>query len=83
MAFKFDRILDKIFKIPRDYTILYVVIVAMLTASTVAIFLFMNRLAGFLLSGFIFFYDGRVIINLLSKFFPRKAITISLLEVPE
>ncbi len=83
MAFRFDRILDRIFKIPREYTILYVVIVALLAASAVAIFLFMNWLAGFLMSGFIFFYDGLVITNLLSKFFPRKAITISLLEVPE
>lgn len=83
MAFKFDRILDKILKIPRDYTILYVVIVALLAASAIAIFLFMNWLIGFMICGFVLFYDGLVITNLLSKFFPRKTITISLLELPE
>lgn len=83
IAFNFNKILERIFKIPKDYTVLYVVIISLLCASVVIIFLFMNWLAGFLLSGFIFFYDGLVITNLLSKFFPRKGITISLLEMPE
>lgn len=82
-GFNLDKIMEKIFKVPKEYTIVYVVIIGLLAASTIAMFLFMNWLAGFLLSGFVFFYDGLVITNILSKFFPRKAITISLLEVSE
>lgn len=83
MAFKFDRILEKIFKVTREYTIVYIVIISLLAASAIFIFLFMNWLAIILFAGFIFFYDGLVIISLISKSFPRKAIKISLLEIPE
>jgi len=82
-GFKLRKILEKIFMVIREYTIVYVVIIGLLAVSIAAMFLFMNWLAGLLLGGFVIFYDGLVIIGILSKFFPRKAITISLLEVSE
>ncbi|MBN1445003.1 MAG: DUF4013 domain-containing protein [Candidatus Omnitrophica bacterium] len=82
-AFKPRKILEKIFLIIKEYTVVYATIIALLAVSIIVLFLLMNWLAGLLTGGFIFFYDGMVISGILSKFFPRKAITISLLEVSE
>ncbi len=82
-AFKLNLIAEKIFKVIKEYTIIYAAMIGLLALSIVVMFLFLNWLAGTLISGFVFFYDGCVIANLLSKFFPRKTLTISLLEVSE
>jgi len=82
-AFNLQKVLEKIFLVVKEYTISYLIIIGLLTASIAIIFLFMNWIMGFLLSGFIFFYDGLVITGILGKIFPRKAITISLLEISE
>jgi len=81
MAFKLQKVMEKIFLVAKEYTISYLIIIGLITISVAFIFLFMNWVMGFLLSGFIFFYDGMVITGIISKFFPRKAITISLLEI--
>ncbi|MCM8760391.1 MAG: DUF4013 domain-containing protein [Candidatus Omnitrophica bacterium] len=83
MAFNLQKVLEKISLVVKEYTISYLIIIGLLTASISIIFLFMNWVMGFLLSGFIFFYDGMVITSLISKIFPRKAITISLLKISE
>ncbi|MCM8776727.1 MAG: DUF4013 domain-containing protein [Candidatus Omnitrophica bacterium] len=83
MAFNLQKVLEKIFVVVKEYTISYLIIIGLLTASVSIIFLFMNWVMGFLLSGFLFFYDGLVITGILGKIFPRKAITISLLEISE
>jgi hypothetical protein len=82
-GFQVRKILEKIFTVAKEYTVVYIVIISLLAISTVIMFLFMNSLACFLVSGFVFFYDGLVITNMLSKFFPRKSILISLTDVPE
>ncbi len=82
-AFQFRKILSKIFLVIKEYSVIYVLLIALLSFSVVILFLLLNWIAGILTGGFIFFYDGLVISSILSKFFPRKAITISLLEVPE
>lgn len=83
MAFNLQKVLEKIFLVVKEYTISYLIIIGLLTASISIIFLFMNWVTGFLLSGFLFFYDGLAITGILGKVFPRKAITISLLEIQE
>ncbi|MDD3725816.1 MAG: DUF4013 domain-containing protein [Candidatus Ratteibacteria bacterium] len=83
MAFKLQKIMEKIFLVVKEYTIIYLIIIGLLIISVAIIFLFMNWIAGLLLSGFIFFYDGLVITGILSKIFPRKAVTISLLEISD
>ncbi len=82
-AFKPRKILEKIFMVIKEYTVVYAAIISLLAVSIIILFLLMNWLAGLLTAGFIFFYDGMVITGILSKFFPRKAITISLLEVSD
>lgn len=82
-AFQSRKILEKIFMVIKEYTVVYATIIALLAISIITLFLLMNWLAGLLTAGFIFFYDGMVISGLLSKFFPRKTITISLLEVSD
>jgi len=81
MAFKLQKVMEKIILVAKEYTISYLIIIGLITISVAFIFLFMNWVMGFLLSGFIFFYDGMVITGIISKFFPRKAITISLLKM--
>lgn len=81
MAFKLQKVIEKVLLVAKEYTISYLIIIGLITASVALIFLFMNWVMGFLLSGFIFFYDGMVITGIISKFFPRKAITISLLGI--
>lgn len=83
MAFKLEKITEKIFLVIKEYSIAYLITIGLLTISISLIFLFMNWIIGFLLSGFIFFYDGLVITGLFSKIFPRKGITISLLEISD
>ncbi|MCM8829979.1 MAG: DUF4013 domain-containing protein [Candidatus Omnitrophica bacterium] len=83
MAFNIQKVLEKIFVVVKEYTISYLIILGLLTASVSIIFLFMNWVMGFLLSGFLFFYDGLVITGIVGKIFPRKAITISLLKISE
>lgn len=81
MVFKLPKIVDKILLVVKEYTVVYLIIIGLFTISVSIIFLFMNWVTGLLLSGFLFFYDGLVIAGLLSKVFPRKSLTISLLEI--
>ncbi|MCX8082253.1 MAG: DUF4013 domain-containing protein [bacterium] len=83
MAFKLQKIIEKIFLVVREYTITYLIIIGLIFISFTIIFLLMNWIAGLLFSGFLFFYDGIVIAGIISKIFPRKAVTISLLEISE
>lgn len=82
-GFQLGKVLEKIFMVAKEYTVVYTVIIGLLAISSAVMFLFMNWLACFLISGFVFFYDGLVITNILSKFFPRKSILISLMDVSE
>ncbi len=82
-GFQMRKILEKIFMVAKEYTIVYVIIIGLLALSLAFTLLLLNWVTGFLISGFVFFYDGLVITNILSKFFPRKSITISLLGVSE
>lgn len=82
-SFNLRNIMDKIFLVVKEYTISYLIIIGILTVSITIIFLLMNWVAGLLLSGFLFFYDGLIITGILSKIFPRKATTISLLEISD
>lgn len=77
-SFDIKEIIDRIFLIPREYTILYLLMVGLLLTSLVVVTLVLNWVSFLLFSGFLFFYDFLVIINLLVKFYPRKAIEVEL-----
>ncbi|MCM8808906.1 MAG: DUF4013 domain-containing protein, partial [Candidatus Omnitrophica bacterium] len=77
-GFDLGEILERIFLIPKDYVIVYILIVGLLLISIVILTLLLNWVTGLLLSGFLFFYDFLVIANLLIKFYPRKAVNIQL-----
>ena len=77
-GFNLREVIERILLIPKDYTIIYLVITGILIISAIIIFLLLNWVAGLLLSGFLCFYDGLVITNILSKFFPRKSVKIQL-----
>jgi len=77
-AFDIREILERILLIPREYLLIYIVIMALYLSSFILIILLMNWVAALLLAGFIFFYVGLVAANLVGKIFPRKMITIPL-----
>lgn len=77
-GFDLREVIERIFLIPKDYTIIYILIVGILMISIVILTLLLNWVTGLLLSGFLFFYDFLVISNLLIKFYPRKAVKIQL-----
>lgn len=77
-GFNLREVVERILLIPKDYTVIYMVITGILTISAIIIFLLLNWITGLLISGFLCFYDGLVITNILSKFFPRKSVKIHL-----
>ena len=77
-GFNLRDVLEKIFLIPKDYIIIYILIVGILMISIVILTLLLNWVTGLLLSGFLFIYDLLVISNILIKFYPRKAVNIQL-----
>ncbi|MCM8818399.1 MAG: DUF4013 domain-containing protein [Candidatus Omnitrophica bacterium] len=77
-SFNLKIIIDKIFLIPREYTIIYIISVGLILFSMMIVTLCFNWVVGLLSSGFIFFYDLLVVSNLLIKFYPRKAIIVQL-----
>lgn len=77
-AFNLKNVLEKIFLIPKEYTIIYILVVGLLMISIVILTLLFNWVSGLLIGPFLLFYDLLVITNLLIKFYPRKEIEISL-----
>ncbi|MCM8772821.1 MAG: DUF4013 domain-containing protein [Candidatus Omnitrophica bacterium] len=77
-GFSLQKILDRILLIPKEYTIIYIIIVGLLLFSIFALTLLFNWITGLLFSPFLFFYDLLVISNLLIKFYPRKEVKIQL-----
>ncbi len=77
-AFNLKNVIDRIFLIPKEYTIVYILVVGVLMISIVILTLLLNWVTGLLLSGFLFFYDLLVISNLLIKFYPRKSVKVLL-----
>jgi hypothetical protein len=77
-GFDLKEIIEKIFLIPKEYTIIYVIVVGILMTSIVILTLLLNWVTGLLFSGFLLFYDLLVISNLLIKFYPRKSIEVRL-----
>ncbi|HNS31853.1 MAG TPA: DUF4013 domain-containing protein [bacterium] len=77
-AFDIKEIIERIILIPREYTLLFAIMITLLVVSAIIILFLMNWRAATLLGGFIIFYDSLVITNLLCKFFPRKSININL-----
>ncbi|MCM8768264.1 MAG: DUF4013 domain-containing protein [Candidatus Omnitrophica bacterium] len=75
-AFNIPLILDRIFLVPKDYLIIYSVILTLYIGSFAIIFLLTNIIVGLLLSGFILFYAGYASIHLLGKIFPRQSVSI-------
>ncbi|MGC9031715.1 MAG: DUF4013 domain-containing protein, partial [Minisyncoccia bacterium] len=78
-GFNLRDVLERIFLIPKDYIILYIIVLGVLMISIVILTLLLNWVTGLLLSGFLFFYDLLVISNILIKFYPRKQVKIPLL----
>lgn len=77
-GFDLREILERIFLIPKDYIIIYILIVGLLMSSLVILTLLLNWVTGLLFSGFLLFYDLLVISNILIKFYPRKRVKIQL-----
>jgi hypothetical protein len=77
-GFDLKEIIEKIFLIPKEYTIIYVLVVGILMTSIVILTLLLNWVTGLLFSGFLLFYDLLVISNLLIKFYPRKSVEVRL-----
>jgi len=77
-GFDLKEIIEKIFLIPKEYTIIYILVVGVLMTSIVILTLLLNWVTGLLFSGFLLFYDLLVISNLLIKFYPRKSVEIRL-----
>lgn len=77
-GFDLKEIIEKIFLIPKEYTIIYFLIVGILMSSIVILTLLLNWVTGLLFSGFLLFYDLLVISNLLIKFYPRKSVEVRL-----
>jgi len=75
-AVDFKSILEKIILIPKEYGIVYFIILGIYLFSIVLTFILFNWVIGILSSGFIYFYDGFVSVHLIGKFFPRKSIKI-------
>ncbi|MCX7916774.1 MAG: DUF4013 domain-containing protein [bacterium] len=78
-GFNLREIIDKIFLIPKDYTIIYIFTVGILMITIVILTLLLNWVTGLIFGPFLFFYDLLVISNFLIKFYPRKKVNISLL----
>jgi hypothetical protein len=78
-GFDLKEIIEKIFLIPKEYTIIYVLVVGILMSSIVILTLLLNLVTGLLFSGFLLFYDLLVISNLLIKFYPRKSVEVRML----
>ena len=55
-GFNLKEVIERILLIPKDYTIIYLVITGILIISAIIIFLLLNWVAGLLLSGFLCFY---------------------------
>ncbi|MFN4227362.1 MAG: DUF4013 domain-containing protein [Candidatus Ratteibacteria bacterium] len=77
-GFDLREVLGKVFLIPKEYTIIYILVVGILLISVVVLTLLLNWITGLLFSGFLLFYDMVVISNLLIKFYPRKAVNVQL-----
>ncbi|MGC8977586.1 MAG: DUF4013 domain-containing protein [Candidatus Ratteibacteria bacterium] len=77
-AFDIKIIIEKIFLIPKEYTIIYILVVGVIMVSIVILTLILNWVTGLLFSGFLLFYDLLVISNLLIKFYPRKSVEVKL-----
>lgn len=77
-GFNLKIILEKIFLVPKEYTVIYIIIIGLLLFSIFILTLCFNWVVGLLLSGFIFFYDLLVTSNLLIKFYPRKEVIVQL-----
>lgn len=77
-SFDIKENLERIMLIPREYTAIFGVILLLLIISSVIMLFLMNWIAGILLGGFIAFYIGVVMTNLLCKFFPRRSININI-----
>jgi hypothetical protein len=77
-GFDLKEIIEKIFLIPKEYTIIYILVVGVLMTSIVILTLLLNWVTGLLFSGFLLFYDLLVISNLLIKFYPRKSVEVRL-----
>ncbi len=77
-AFDIREVLSRILLKLNDYLVLYIIIIGIIVFSFAITFLFLNWVMGLLLGGFLYFYVGNVIINLISKFFPKKYFTVQL-----
>lgn len=77
-SFDIKEILSRVFLKLNDYLLIYLIILGILVFSFAITFLFFNWVTGLLLSGFLYFYSGSVIINIISKFFPRKYLKVQL-----
>jgi len=77
-AFRINDLLDRIFLIPRDYLIVYVVNLGIFLPTAVLILLVLNPVAAVILGGFVIFYDWLVSAHLMGKIFPRRTVQIRL-----
>ena len=77
-GFDIKETMERILLVIKEYTAIYAIIISQLVISAIIILFLMNWVAGILIGGFIAFYDGLVITNLLCKFFPRKSININI-----
>jgi len=77
-GFDIREILSRILLKLNDYLILYLTILGILIVSFAITFLLLNWVMGLLLGGFLYFYAGCVIVNLISKFFPKKYFKVQL-----
>jgi len=77
-GFDLKEILGRILLKLNDYLVIYLTILGILVFSFAITFLFFNWVTGLLLSGFLYFYVGLIIVNIISKFFPRKYFKVQL-----
>ncbi|MCK9265894.1 DUF4013 domain-containing protein [bacterium] len=77
-SFDLQENISRISLIPQEYLVIFGLSISLIVVSAVILFFLMNWTFSILLWGFIIFYDSLVITNLLSKFFPRKSISINI-----
>jgi hypothetical protein len=73
-GFNIPKIMERILLVIQDYIKVFGIILLLYAVSIGIIFLVLNHIVGFLLSGFILFFDGLFSIHLISKVYPRKEI---------
>lgn len=73
-GFDIPKITERILLVVQDYIKTFGIILGLYAISIVIIFLVLNHIIGFLLSGFIIFFDGLFSTYLISKVYPRKSI---------